>query len=337
MRTATAFYSRADMSSRHGRTWAVTSYFNPMGFRRRRKNFAAFRDALGVPLLAVELARPGRHRLARSDADIVLHIAGNDLIWQKERLLNIAIAVLPPEAETVAWLDCDVLFEQPDWAEAASDALGRGARYVQPFSEVEHLGPRGDREVLFAERGIAAAYLTHGRRALDGDLRELDQLRGEAPARTISVIQGLGWVARREIIGAVGLYDGHIIGGGDTPAAYAFLGLALPRARRPISPAHYQHVSAWSERLRANYGGRVDHVPGTLRHLWHGDMKDRRYDARHRRLAELGYDPRRDLRPGPEGAWELADPEGPIARLLARYFALRNEDGALSDVSLESL
>jgi hypothetical protein len=38
------------------RLWAVTSYFNPMKYQRRRANYRLFRERLGVPLLTVELA-----------------------------------------------------------------------------------------------------------------------------------------------------------------------------------------------------------------------------------------------------------------------------------------
>jgi hypothetical protein len=36
--------------------WAVTTYFNPMRYRRRLSNFRLFRKHLNIPLVAVELA-----------------------------------------------------------------------------------------------------------------------------------------------------------------------------------------------------------------------------------------------------------------------------------------
>jgi hypothetical protein len=36
--------------------WAITSYFNPMKYQRRRANYRLFRERLGVPLVTVELA-----------------------------------------------------------------------------------------------------------------------------------------------------------------------------------------------------------------------------------------------------------------------------------------
>ena len=31
-------------------------------------------------------------------------------MWQKERLLNVALAAVPNNVEDVAWIDCDVVF-----------------------------------------------------------------------------------------------------------------------------------------------------------------------------------------------------------------------------------
>ena len=36
--------------------WAITSYFNPMQYQRRRANYRLFRKYLRVPLVAVELS-----------------------------------------------------------------------------------------------------------------------------------------------------------------------------------------------------------------------------------------------------------------------------------------
>ena len=118
--------------------WAITAYFNPAGFRRRYANYRVFRKALGLPLLAVEWSPDGRFELTESDAERVIRVSGGDLMWQKERLLNIAIAGLPADCEEVAWLDCDVVFSDTRWI---ADTLGalQQAVVVQLFTKVVHL------------------------------------------------------------------------------------------------------------------------------------------------------------------------------------------------------
>src|SRR5262249_12525798 len=106
-----------------GNLWAITCYFNPIGYQRRLENYHTFRQHLAVPLVTVELAFNGAFQLQRGDADILVQLRGGDVLWQKERLLNLALKLLPDNCDKVAWLDCDVVFESDDWAARASHAL----------------------------------------------------------------------------------------------------------------------------------------------------------------------------------------------------------------------
>jgi hypothetical protein len=103
--------------------WGITSFFNPAGFDSRRANYRTFRSRLNVPLLTVELSFADGFELQPTDAEILLQISGGDVMWQKERLLNLALAALPPDCDLVAWLDCDVIFGSSDWPERARQQL----------------------------------------------------------------------------------------------------------------------------------------------------------------------------------------------------------------------
>ena len=107
--------------------WAITSYFNPAGYGSRRANYRHFRKHLGVPLVAVELSFDGNFELTEGDAEILIQLTGGDVMWQKERLLNLALEALPPECDKVMSIDCDVIFTDPDWCEP-SPLLARLAR-----------------------------------------------------------------------------------------------------------------------------------------------------------------------------------------------------------------
>ena len=50
--------------------WAITCYFNPVGYRRRLENYHLFRQRLNVPLVTVELSFDERFQLSAGDADI---------------------------------------------------------------------------------------------------------------------------------------------------------------------------------------------------------------------------------------------------------------------------
>ena len=118
-----------------GGLWAITSYFNPIGYRRRPANYRLFRERLNVPLVTVELAYGPDFELTQSDADILVQLRGEDVLWQKERLLNVALRHLPSTCRKLAFVDCDVVFELEDLGERVGDLLDR-FMLVQMFSRV---------------------------------------------------------------------------------------------------------------------------------------------------------------------------------------------------------
>ena len=207
--------------------WAVTAYYNPAGYRRRLDNFHAFRKNLKAPLVVVELATEGEHQLGHELGDIVIRLTGDSHIWQKERLLNIAIASLPRHVKYVAWIDCDVSFETVDWVEQAIYKLESSGGVLQLFETVIHCprdyNPRGsesflsiDTENLFREISCASIAAkgkykfqknTFARERADQKVAIGDN-SAESP--------GHAWAARVSDLRNVGIYDANIIGGGDS-------------------------------------------------------------------------------------------------------------------------
>ena len=207
--------------SKTGALWAVTSYFNPVGYRRRRKNFHAFRERLTVPLVATELSFNGHFELRPGDADILIQIYGRDVMWQKERLLNMAVQALPATCTKVAILDCDVVFARPDWVEALTRRLD-DVPLVQPFSLVHYLPPDlppTSPEALAGgfTRPSAACLIEQGMSAKEC----LGNFTGRRPGTRAP---GHALAARRELLQAHGLFDACIIGGGDTALIAASCG-----------------------------------------------------------------------------------------------------------------
>ena len=117
------------MTVRSGDLWAITCYFNPAGYRRRIANYRAFRRCLAVPLVTVEISFDGHFELERDDADVLVQVCGDSILWQKERLLNIGVKSVPGTCDNIAWLDCDVIFASDEWME-------RTSRLVIPFEKV---------------------------------------------------------------------------------------------------------------------------------------------------------------------------------------------------------
>lgn len=102
-------------SKRESLTIAVTSYFNPLNYQSRKDNYILFKNQLQIPLLTIEWSPEGKFDLTEKDADFLIQLSSGDLMWQKERLLNIAFSEIPSHFEYIAWLDSDIIFLDQKW------------------------------------------------------------------------------------------------------------------------------------------------------------------------------------------------------------------------------
>jgi hypothetical protein len=307
-----------------GDLWAITSFFNPVGYRRRYANYRRFRDALGVPLLAVELGYGEAFELAGDDAELVLRLRAGDVLWQKERLLNLAVAALPASCRKVVWVDCDILFEDADWHEKTRAALDRFA-LVQPFSSADRT-PAGWRpgtaapptEALRSAPALIASGMSvavcMGSRSSD-----------------IGCAHGYAWAAHRDLLERHLLYDACIVGGGDTAMMRAAYGRFDDTARYLyMNAARVEHYFDWARRFHADVGGSVGHVEGTVFHLWHGETANRRYAQRQQDLSGFDFDPAEDIAVDRNGAWRWSSDKPAMHASVRAYFASRCEDGVSS-------
>ncbi|MEX0785383.1 MAG: hypothetical protein WD939_01985 [Dehalococcoidia bacterium] len=311
------------MSTARDDVWAITTFFNPIGFENRLTNYRVFRERLNVPLLAVEASFGGEFQLTRDDADILVQVKGGDVMWQKERLLNIGLDRVPGESGAVAWVDCDVLMERPDWLE---QAIARLDDYVlvQPFHRSFRLPPGVLPEefdgVSAKPRFPIAYHLSTGALTTEA-LREWS-LNGDKPN------DGLAWVGRRDVMMKHRFYDAQVVGGGTRNLAHAAVGEhdALIAGRR-VSPRHAEHYLAWAREFYETVQRRVGYVRGTLYHLWHGDEAHRYGVVRHERFAEFDFDPTTDIALDEDGCWRWNSDKVEMHAYLKEFLAARREDG----------
>ncbi len=298
--------------------WAITAYYNPVRYKRRLLNYRIFRANLGVPLVTMELSFDGRFELTHDDADILIQVSGGAVLWQKERLLNVAIKSVPKIAKNIAWLDCDVIFERTDWMHEAELKLNE-ANIVQLYSDLVDLGPE-DYQSNIKHHGLRPSG--HGIVSLG--LVQTNAVSWEAVRFALA---GLAWAARRDILEEHGFYDAMIIGSGDTSMFHAMYGQFEHEAqRRYLRRAHQEHYLKWARPYYKTVGGKVSNVPGRIYHLWHGKFTNRDYKDRQRLMAGFDFDPDTDLRIGANGAWQWARPRPDLEDFLKKYFLSRAED-----------
>jgi hypothetical protein len=312
------------MMRTQGHLWAITCYFNPVGYHRRLDNYRIFRQRLKVPLVAVELSFDEKFHLASGDADILVQLHSAAVLWQKERLLNVALKSLPDTCDKVAWLDCDIIFESDDWAERASRALDEFA-LVHLFHERNELPrnftPENPDSWKSTLKSQSVLY-----RLATGEMTAKDVVTpGLMKKHSTS---GLAWASTRDILEQHGLYDACVIGSGNIAVLSAALGVndLFPRAVE-MNPRRTEHYLAWARPYFDRVRGRVGHIPGGVFHLWHGDLSDRRHLARHQPFAQFDFDPYTDIALDLNGCWRWNSDKRDMHAFLRHYFGSRKEDG----------
>ena len=336
--------------------WVITTYYNPAGYATRRENYARFAQPLaeaGINLLTVECAF-GAEPFELAASPSVIQVRGRDVMWMKERLLNLAIERLPPHVTKVAWIDADILFTNPAWAQETSALLDRWP-IVQPFERVQLL--ERDRSKPPSKVSVGFAYQQQPTTLLNSSAHGTS---------------GFAWAAQRVLLQRHLIYDAAIAGSGDILWVHAATGrlnsgparvitgavlkrprFSLPSAlssrlerfpwshwlterrvrriqaqlpqRAAMEPflAHYQK---WAAGWYAAVHGRMTFTSGDALHLWHGSPARRRYGARNAIIRRHAFNPVTDLRLNEQGVWEWASDNPALHRELAAYFEERRED-----------
>lgn len=214
----------------------ITTYFNPCRYKTRRANYDKFMEGMrraGVPCITVECAFPGQD-FELPDVLGVVQVRAEALLWQKERLINLAASWLPPGCAFVAWLDCDIVFENKNWARDLVAVL-ENKQVAQVFETCMRLGADGHSEADPRARSFTSVMLS--------DPSSLEAGRYDKHGHT-----GYGWAMRRRIFDEVGLYEAAISGSADhfmAHAIYGHYGFCIENALKHDA-AQISHLKAWT-------------------------------------------------------------------------------------------
>jgi hypothetical protein len=301
--------------------WAITSYFNVLNNKMRYHNFQLFRKHLQMPLVAVEFSPQGNFELQACDAEILVQISQGDTLWQKERLLNIAIQHLPNDCNAVAWLDCDIIFQDPDWVPRVIQALDVYPM-VQPYTCVYDLSQK--QSDVFNTRNAAHRNSVISR--LQNQEVTLGIFRSCGKSDVFRYATGLAWAVRREILEKHRFYDACIVGSGDKVMVAAAYGQIGPVAQAlNFSPNHIEHFRQWGKPFYQSINGNVGYVSGDIIHLWHGDLNNRGYVNRYQNFHKYRFNPYQDIALNEQNTWSWDSDKKEMHQYLVDYFKSRKE------------
>ncbi|MCE2800312.1 MAG: hypothetical protein LW724_12200 [Planctomycetaceae bacterium] len=299
----------------------VTTYFNPCGYHNRRTNYQVFAQgcrSIGAELFTVECVFGEDEPFDLPPGANVIQLRASSVMWQKERLINqCVLKYIPKNFTKIAWVDCDLIFANLDWAKEASDVLDRH-KIIQPFEFVDRLPQNGGVSDSTGDvsRSFAAVWT---------DRSIVNRTRWEDHGHT-----GYAWAARRDLFEHCGLYDAGILGNGDHFMAHAFTDEMHSECITEFYQTDdliYLHLRDWATRAYEYCQGDIGYVEGVVYHLWHGEHANRRYIQRHQQLRMVGYNPYTDIAIDDQGCFRWASHRPGLVELANEHFKLRKEDG----------
>jgi hypothetical protein len=343
------------------RLHVLTVLFNPPRFRNRYELYRAFSKRVAdssAILHTCEIAFGGRHfEVTEPGNPYHLQLRTSHELWLKENALNVLLQHarrLHPEMKHVAWIDADVQFARPDWAQETLHQLAH-FQILQMFSHAQDLGPQGE---PYGEirPGFMWSYLherptphdmpegwdwaTNGHTVADGvgptDCYYPPERAGRGRISWRFTHPGFAWAARVSALDSIAtagygpLPDYAVLGSGDYHLSCALVG-HVEYSLSPAMPKRYQELcyqlqTMTEKHIRRNVGA----VDGIVLHGWHGRREARLYDKRWKFLKVADFNPDLDLKRDTQGLWQLEDRGDSSIVLrdgLRAYARLRNEDG----------
>lgn len=307
--------------------YVLTCVFNPYRYRSRwalYNKFAHHVAESGGILCTAEIALGERDfAVTRSDNPHHLQLRSPEILWHKERAINLLARILPHDWKYMAWVDADVTFARSDWVNDTRHQL-----QIHPIIQLFKIAIDLD-----YNHNPLAKHLSFASSYMDG-LPKPTKTNGiyqdvkiKSPAGdAIAWHPGFAWAIRRDAYNAVGgLFDVSILGAGDNHMAKSVIGDGAHSYHPAMADAYKSAVLTWQERaeiLKRNMG----FLDGTLLHHWHGPKANRLYWDRWRILTETKFDPTQDLLSDWHGLYQLNPKRHVLAHRIRQYFRQRNED-----------
>lgn len=287
--------------------------FNPCSSVRIVQNWLYVWNRLvaaGIPVFGAELLFPWQRSGALADSFKTLTVRSGSIMFHKEKLLARLLREVPATFTKVCTLDCDIVFQRPDWYDAVSAALDESP-VVHPFSRCFWLGP-----------DLRTPVVTNSSAVLQLDAIRAQHASGKSDR--LAGFPGFALAYRRDFAG----FPWAVVGGGDAVHFRGVNGLvgefANARMRTLMS-------GVWNEWTMTVGTKTMTAVSGDIWHLWHGPMSSRQYYDRYAAFVAAVPAAVRDIREllveNADGVWEWReDVRSALNTMMLRYFGDRDDD-----------
>lgn len=324
-------FNKVDRGKKMDEFWCMTQYFNPMGFKSRFDNFLNFYNHIigQCPnMIFIEVARQEDQFVLQDYVyeGHLVQIIDNSLIWQKERVFNMAVKWLPKTCTKIAWVDCDILCTDNDWAWKTS-ALLDDFVVVQPYFQNARLPIT----IQCIDYGVDINRFPYGfndETRSDGDIHSVYKAQtGVRPWKH----PGYLYAYRRELIEKHGFYDRCVAGSSDNMMSHAMINNYNSKAvilNGKYNTESLLHYWQWAIPVAEDVGGKIQFLRSNdVFHLYHGRTNNRGYLNRLDYLLDIGFDHGNDLVINEDtGLYELVPEKQFIKEWLSGYYRDRQDD-----------
>lgn len=236
-----------------------------------------------------------------------LQLRTKHALWHKENMINIGIKkLLPSDWKSVAWIDGDIEFDNPNWAVDTLKILTK-FDIVQLFTTCMDLDKDGIPMNIWQSYGYK---FTQG--------EKFRYNRGINYWHS-----GYAWACTRQFYDKVGsLYDKGIIGSGDYILTQGIL-KHIACADKSLT-CFNKDITEYVDNLN---NVSVGYVPNNIRHHYHGSKVNRKYIERNEILVKYNYDPKIHITYDKDGIiipTEYMSED--FINDIKLYFSQRNED-----------
>jgi hypothetical protein len=247
-----------------------TFYYNPKKDLRLKKNFLKFLTQFELyhdKILIGMVDYDGELDIPDYLKENVIVVKGDikNPIWYKEILLNKMIDTI--EEEYIIWIDCDLIYENLDWLKNINSVV-RVKDFVQLFETINYLDENGS--VLESHKSI----ISSGSNDIDRLLEE-----GYKP--------GGSWIGKTSILKDNKFFEKMYVGGGDTIFLYGLFNINNGFTLKKVGEGSKEIQNSAVEWINSFGKYKVGFLSENINHLYHGDLKDRNYNDRYKKLKKI--------------------------------------------------
>lgn len=280
--------------------------FNPSKTKRILMNYFYTKnqfDLQNLPVFTIELVYNGQ----KPEIPNAFHVYSNSIMFHKENLYRILETKIPKQYKKLAFLDCDILFDDPSWYDKTSKLLNE-YDVVQPFENAHWMD-------------LTYTHIELTRKTV---------LEMKKPMWDFNYHPGFAWCMKRDWYNSVGFFDYAISGSGDTLSTAAWLKKSFPRNFQSLPKALQSEYTKFLNKLCP----KITYLKGiNVLHLYHGSRDNRQYAIRHK-ILEVNQSVLDLIKVNSDGVFEWKNPTkwNPV---FFEYFRSRRDDSLSHFVDID--